>query len=224
MTLTTAERLIVLAHHPEKPRFVVPEQLRNVGIIGSILIDLSAEERLKIEGGKIIVKHTNTNLPEPHRLMLQKIHQSGKKRKVKSWISRTVQAPRKYRRGILKSLERKGIIRMEEKRFLFFKYFVTYLIKTSLREQMIQEIRGVIFENKQPDKEISMILGMLQACKMHKIFCEDKEEIKRCKSVLKDMLASYTISRDVDKVIQEMHAAVVSAVIASSVATTASTH
>jgi hypothetical protein len=125
MSLTVAEKFLILAHHPEKSKYVIPEQMRNAGLIGSILIDLSAEERIKIEDGKIFVKHTNTNLPEAHRLILQKIKHSSKPRKVKSWISRFAQVPGKYRKGLLVSLERKGILRLEHKRFLFIKYLRT---------------------------------------------------------------------------------------------------
>ena len=119
MSLTTAEKFLILAHHPEKPKYAIPEQMRNVGLIGAILMDLANEERIVIEEGRIKVRSTNTRLPDPHRAILGKIQQSTRPKKVKAWISRFAQLPGKYRKAIQVELERKGIMRIEKKRFLF---------------------------------------------------------------------------------------------------------
>jgi hypothetical protein len=224
MNLTVSEKFLILAHHQEKSSYVIPEQMRNAGLIGSILIDLISEERLKIEDGKVTVRHTNTNLPEAHRLILQKIHQSSKKKKVKTWISRFAQGSGKYRKGILVSLERKGILRIEHKRFLFIKYLKTSLVKTSIRNEIIRELREIVFNNKIPDHEYAMMLGLVQACKMHKVICRSKEEVKLSKTKLKKIIESNAIARDVDKVIREMQAAVIASITASSVVTSAGSH
>jgi hypothetical protein len=224
MSLTTAEKFLVLAHHPTKPKYAIPEQMRNTGLIGAILMDLSAEERIVIEGGRIKVRSTNSHLPEPHRVILKKIQETSKLKKVKTWISRFSQLPGKYRKAIQVELERKAIMRIERKRFLFFPYLQTTLIKTSLREQMIRELRGIIFGNQKPDKETSMLLGLVQACRMHKVICKDRMEMKACKVKLKEIIESDVISGGVDKVIREMHAAVIGAVVASTAATTAAAH
>ncbi len=56
---------------------------------------------------------------------------------------------------------------------------------------------------------------------MHKILSEDKEDIKRYKIELKDFINSNEVAKNVDTVIREMQAAVVTAVISASVVTTA---
>jgi hypothetical protein len=224
MSLSIAEKFMVLAHHPVKSTYLVTDQAKNAGLIGAILLDLLKEERIYIKEGKITIKHTNTHLPESHSLILQKIHQSSRTRKVKSWISRFAQVPGKYRKSLLISLERKGIFRIEHKRFLFIKYLRTKLIKASVRDDIIQELRDTIFKNKKPDKEYAMVLGLVQACKMHKIICRSKDELKLSKTRLKEIIESDAIARDVDKVIQEMQTAVITAIAAASVATTAGTH
>ena len=224
MSLTVAEKFLILIHHPEKSKYVVMEQAMNAGLIGAILLDLSAEERIKITEGKVTVRHSSSRLPEPHRQILKKIQQSPKQKKAKSWISRFALSPGKYRKGILVSLERKGILRIERKRFLFIKYLRTYLIKTSLRNEMIQELRNVVFSNEKPDKEGAMMLGLVQACKMHKVICRSKEETKLSKTRLKEIIESDDIAREVDQVIREMQVAVITAIAASTVATTAGSH
>jgi hypothetical protein len=69
-----------------------------------------------------------------------------------------------------------------------------------------------------------MILGLVQACKMHKVICNSKEEIKSCKPRLKKIIESDEIASDVDKVIRETQAAVITAIAAASVVTTTGSH
>jgi len=144
MTLTAAERFLILAHHPVKANYVIPEQTRNAGMIGSILLDLAAEDKIKIENGMVLVRSTNTKLLLPHRVVLQRMHQSTKPRKVKTWISRFAQAPGRHHREILTALERKGIVRIDRKKFLFIPYWRTSLIKSSEREEMIREMQAAV--------------------------------------------------------------------------------
>lgn len=224
MSLTVAEKFLILIHHPQKSKYVVSEQAKNAGLIGAILLDLSAEERISIGEGKVTVRHSSTRLPEPHRLILQKIQQSPKQKKVKSWISRFAQGPGKYRKGILISLERKGILRIEHKRFLFIKYLRTYMIKTSDRDEIIRELRDIVFNNRKPDKDNAMMLGLVQACKMHKVISRNKDEAKRSKTKMKEIIESDEIAKEVDVVIREMQVAVITAITASTVVTTAASH
>jgi hypothetical protein len=220
MTLTAAERFLILAHHPEKANYVIPEQTRNAGMIGSILLDLAAEDKIKIENGVVLVRSTNTKLLLPHRVVLQRMHQSNKRKKVKTWISRFAQAPGRHHREILTALERKGIVRIDRKKFLFIPYWRTSLIKSSEREEMIRDIREIIFKGRPVKNENAILLGLIQACKMFKVVCQDKEEIRTCKMKLKEIIASNVISGSVDKVIREMQAAVVNAAVISSTAAT----
>ena len=222
MIQTTSEKFLILIQNPEKSNCLISDQMRNVGLIGSILMDLVNEKSIDIENGKIKAKTTKTKLSISHKQILGLISQSKKSKKIKTWISKFSIRSRQYQKQIFKQLEKKRMIRIEYKKFLFFKYYKTRLIDRKIREQIIKEIRDVIFNNKLIDNDNAAILGLIQACKMHKLICNDKKEIKVCKLKLKEIIKNDSISQGVDKVIKEMQAAIAVIITTSTVVTTSS--
>ncbi|MFK5857299.1 MAG: GPP34 family phosphoprotein [Bacteroidota bacterium] len=216
MTQTTSEKFLILIQNPEKSNYLISDQMRNIGLIGSILIDLVNEKSIDIENGKIVAKKTKTSLSASHNQILDLISQSKRNRKIKTWISKFSWRSRQYQKQIFEQLEKKRLIRIEHKIFLFFKYYKTRLIDRRTREQIIKEIRDVIFNNKQIDNDNAAILGLIQACKMHKVVCNDKKEIKVCKLKMKEIIKNDSISQGVEKVIKEIQAAVAVVIITSS--------
>lgn len=221
MKLTIAESFLVLIHHPEKARYIVDGNVRNAGLIGSIFLDLSLDENIITEDGYLIVKSFQTKLPGLYKKILDKMSNSPRKRKPKVWISRFSQRSNKPRRELLDSLEKKGIVDIEHKVFLVFPYIRSRLLKQDLRNQMISDLRDIIFKNKEIDPHSASLLGLIQACKMHKVVCNDKAELKQSRLKIKEIIESDLITQGVSTVIQEMQAAMMAAIIASTAATTA---
>ena len=56
MKFSTAEKFLMIAHHPDKGRFVTDHIHLEYGIIGAILLDMSLERSISLEDGKIILK------------------------------------------------------------------------------------------------------------------------------------------------------------------------
>jgi len=223
MKLTIAESFYVLIHHPEKPRVMVTEAVRNAGMIGAIFLDLSVEGNVVIEDGLIRVKSIKSKLPPIHREILNKMADSVKLRKPKSWISRLTQTAGKTKRSLVEELERKGLMEVEHKRLLFISYIRTWLSRTDAREKIIKELRGIVFDKKGFDGHYAGLLGLVQACKMHKLISTDRQEVKDSKARIKKIIESDLITQGVGTVIQEMQAAMMAAIIASTAATTAAT-
>jgi hypothetical protein len=223
MKLTIAESFYILIHHPEKPRIVVTEAVRNAGMIGAIFLDLSVDGNLSIENGLIRVKSLKTKLPPAHVEVLNKITDSTKLRKPKSWISRFTQTAGKTKRSLVEELEKKGLLEVEHKRFLFIPYIRTWLSKPEKRENLIQDLRAIVFRDKEFDGQYASLLGLVQACKIHKLISTNRDELKSSKARIKEIIESDLITQGVGTVIQEMQAAMMTAIIASTAATTAST-
>jgi len=220
MKLTIAESFYVLIHHPDKPRVLVPETARNAGMIGAMFLDLSLDENIIIEEGVIKVKSLRSELPQVHKDMLDKIANSAKKRKPKWWISRFTQTANKFRRPLLENLEKSGFLDLIPRKFLFIPYTQTYLLKKDEREKMIAQLRGVVFQNKEFDHHLASMLGLIQATKMFKLIADGPEERKQCKIRIKEIVESDVFMKGVGTVIQEMQAAMMAAIIASTAATT----
>ncbi len=224
MQLTSTEKFFVLIQHPEKSCFIVSEQIRQAGLIGSIMLDLAHNGNLEIVDGMLMVKSLETNLSSTHKKLLNQVEESARTRKVKSWISRFSRRFRTYQKEIVIGLESKGIVSIQHKRFLGIKYYRSHLENTYLREELIADIHDIIFQMKPTNNESAIILGIIHACHMHKIFCNDKSEVKMCKRKLKEIMKSDQIAQGVDKAIKEMQAAVLGAIVASSVVVNASAH
>ena len=223
MNHTTAETFLILIQNPDKPGFMVSEHIRSIGLIGSILLDLSLEEKIDLESGRLKAKSTQSSLSLQHNQILEEVAKSSKEKKIKNWISRFSRHAKKFQKEILLQLEKESIIKIDHKRFLFFRYYRTRLLDKSLRIRLIDDIREKVLHSKPFKKEESAILGLIEACNMHKVICRNKEEKKLCKSKLKDLVKSDRLFRELDAVIRETQAAIHAAIIASSVATTAAT-
>ena len=223
MKLTIAESFYILIHHPEKPRIIVTEAVRNAGMIGAIFLDLSVDGNLSIENGLIRVKSLKTKLSAAHVDILNKITDSTKQRKPKSWISRFTQTAGKTKRSLVEELEKKGLLEVEHKRFLFIPYIKTWLTRPEKRENLIQDLRAIVFGNKESDGQYASLLGLIQACKIHKLISTNRDELKASKARIKEIIESDLITQGVGTVIQEMQAAMMTAIIASTAATTAAT-
>ena len=214
MTNNTAEKFLILIQHPDKYRFIVSNQIKNVGLIGSILLDLANSDNLEIENGRLLIKSKNTDLSQSHSMILEQIEKSSRIRKIKTWIARLSRKSGKIQKEVLMELELKGVIKIHRKSFLGIKYYKTQLIDSSIRDSLINEIRGIIFDDSTISKDNALILGLIEACKMHKIIAKDKSEIKICKRKLAGIIKSDAIAQGVDKVIKEMQAAIIVAVVA----------
>lgn len=105
---------------------------------------------------------------------------------------------------------------IEHKNFLGIKYYRTHLKNQNIREIIIKEIRDTVFHDVPPNKENSLILGIVAACKIHKVVCANRSEIKDSRRKLKEIMKSDAIAQSVDQVIREMHAAVMGAIVATS--------
>ena len=224
MINNTAEKFLILIQHPDKHRFIVSGHIKNAGLIGSILLDLTNSKNLTIENGKLIVKSKDSDLPQAHQWILEEIEKSPRIRKIKTWIARFSRKSRKIQKELLLEIENQGIIRINHKCFLGIKYYKTQLINHTLREKIVDEIHDIIFKESKISEENLMIIGLIEACRMHKIVAKDKSEVKICKRKLAKIIKSDTIAQEVNKAIKETQAAIVAAVAASTIAASASSN
>lgn len=217
-----AEKFIILIHHPHKSRFQVSEFVKRAGIIGSVLLDLSFNGNIELEGKRLKVLTSDTNLPPAHKAILQILTNSKKIRKIKTWVSKLSRYNRKLQKGILLGLKTKGIISIENKKFLFFNYYKSKLISEETPATLVKELREIIFNNKEAGNNELALLGLVEACKLHSIVCVNREEKKLCKSKLKEIIKSDMISQSVSNFIKETQAAIMAAIVASAAGSAAS--
>ena len=211
MTNSTAEKFLILIQNPDKHRFIVSSHIKNAALIGSLLLDLAKSKNLIIENEKLIVKSKDSDLSQAHQWVLQEIEKSPRIRKIKTWVARFSRKSGKIQKELLSEIENQGIIRINHKRFLGIKYYRTQLTNPEIRDKIIKEISDIIFKESKISEENAMLIGLVEACRMHKIIAKDKSEIKVCKRKLAEIMKSDAIAQGVDKVIKETQAVILAA-------------
>ena len=225
MELSTLEKFLLLAKHPYKGRFMISDLHIHHGIIGIIFLEFHLEGILNIEDDKVIVKDdvkTNHLFGED---LLNRVKKSRRQRKLKNWIIKFSGKASAIKWSVLQALENKGLLNIEKKKFLLFiPYRKTYLVEQSSREELIEHLKACAFKKKEPQQEDILLLGMAEACQMHKIFADTKDERKLLKKELKNLIQENAFAGAIDQSIRQVQAAVVAAVAASAAGAAASSN
>jgi hypothetical protein len=223
MELSTLEKFLLLAKHPYKGRFVISDLHIHHGIIGIIFLELHLEGILNLENNKVIVKDDAETNHLFGNDILNKVKESRRQRKLKTWIIKLSGKASAIKWSCLKALEHKGLLNIEKKKFLLFiPYRKTYLVEQSTREQLIKHLKACAFKQKESQQEDILLLGMAEACQMHKILADNKDERKLLKKELKNLMKENAFAGAIDQSIRQVQAAVAAAVTASAAGAAAS--
>lgn len=224
MELNTVEKFLLLAKHPERFWFRIPEIQFKFGMIGACLLELSLKNILDVKNDRFIIinklQENNSEYPGFKRIS-DLIEHSTKERKPKYWIQKIARKSRTYKWEFLNGLEKKRLIRIEHKTFLWIPYRRCYLVDSITRNKLIDHLRNIVLYKKKKSEEDVAILGMIQACNMHKIIANDRHERRMMRKELKTILKDSPISQTVESTIRQVQAAITIAIAASTAASTA---
>ncbi len=213
--LTLTEKFLLLAMHPEKGRFTIAGMQLAYGIAGGLLLELSMQERIAIEDGKVVSKKgsriTDPVLSEVSDMMAS----SEKKRKVRYWTNKIYKRSNKYKKVILEGMEKIHLVRIERKKFLFIPYTLYFLRDKRTRDNLIRHLKKAILypSSVEITGEDMALMGLVEACKMHKTFASDRQELKRIRKELKEVIKNSPIAGVVDQTIKDVQAALLASVV-----------
>jgi len=108
-------------------------------------------------------------------------------------------------------LVKKGVLRQERKNFLgLIPYTSNYIRDRRTREKLIRHFKMAVLHPSSTEVtgEDLALLGLIEASKMHKTLSSDKDELKRIKKELKQVIEKSPIAGIVDKTIKEVQAAI----------------
>lgn len=223
MELTTAEKFLLLAQHPNKGKLLISNIHIQYGIVGALLLDLSIRNKITIDGDKLIVNNSD-EIKDPNLLeILTIIKESPRPRRIRYWVNKFSRKSKKFKSLIVDDMEVKRLIRVEYKKFLgIFPYKKTFLLDTRKRLDLTKQLHNAILHERKLEEENIGILGLVEACKMHKILASDRRELKELRKKLKLFLKDSPIAKVVDNTIKQVQAAIIGAVIAASTVATTS--
>ena len=205
--------------------FLIPELKLQYGLAGSLLLELSMDGSIKIVDNKL---HPVSDKRERDPLLADlksQIHASSKPRKIRYWINKAARNYNRKKKQIILDLEQKGLIKVEHHKFLgIIPYRKNFLRDQKIRNELIRRLKSALSIKEEMTEELVILCGLIQASKMHMIFSPDKSQQKKIEKQLKEIIKDSPIAGTIDKTIQEVQAAILTTIIASSVATSASSH
>ena len=224
--LILPEKFLLLAHHPRKGKFTdsrMSADYVKYGVIGAIFLDLSLAGAIDLENKVIRVKGKKEGLYPEAEEILQRMQKSQKPRKAKYWIRKMGSRGNRYKKRMLQRMEDQRLIRIEKKKFLgLIPYQKTYLLKPDQRHKMLLRLRNIVMGRQKADNEEAMLLGMIQACRIHKILVQQKGEQKKIRQALKQFIEENPIAGAVDQTLREIQSAILASIGAASAASAAS--
>jgi hypothetical protein len=221
MELNIAEKFLLLAHHPTKSRFLISGIMINYGLIGALLLELSTEGKISVRNKELVLKTRHDSDPVFSEI-ISTIGRASKPRKMKFWISRLSRKSNRFKKELMQNLERKRMIRINNKKFLgLFPYKLYYLTETKTRDKMISELKKVVFQPKELTAEEGALLGLTVACKMYRVITTDPTELRTIKKKLRVLIKDMPLAEAVDETIKVVQAAIVAGIAASTAAVAA---
>lgn len=222
------EHFITLSLNPDSGRYLVLGNYLTYGIIGAVLMDLSLEGKITIDNQ--IIKAERDSKPtgiSAYDRMLRTISDSSRERSVKVWVRRLGQKSPWYRKEMQKYLAEKGILKVEKKRFIGIPYRLHYPARPGARKSLVNRYKDVILYNKPGEDHETMMLGLMLACRMHRVITKGGPERRKLRKKLVEIIRNNVSETEISNTIIEIREAITSAVattaaIASSTAATGS--
>ena len=222
MQLTIPESFLLIAQHPAKPKLYIEGVPLNYGVIGSLLLELSQEHVLDIRDGALIPGSGKSQAYDPAREILETIRSSAKPRQVKHWLAKLGMKANRFKWILFGQMENKRLIRLEQRKFLgFIPYRRTLLTGRRQRTELIRELKLALYKKEGLNDRTMMLLGLVQACSLHKAFTDDRKERRKLKGDLKKFMEENPVTDAIGKTIREVQAAVMVSIMAATTVSTA---
>lgn len=220
MHLTITEKFLLLAHHPEKGRFLTADLQLNHAMTGLQFLELSYEEAFSLDPKERLVLRDDYASNDPMKAeLVERIRKSRRKYKIRDWIIRLSPRMARKRSEVLQGMQEKGILRIEPRKFLWLiPYKKTFLEQVMLRKSLIDVLRISVLEGKELNQEMVALLGLIQACRLEKLLTADKAELKLLQQKLKLLIKESPYAEAVDKSIRQVQAAIMASIAASTAA------
>ncbi|MBW6535872.1 MAG: GPP34 family phosphoprotein [Mariniphaga sp.] len=215
-----SEKLYLLSVHPQKGGILFSAGTAfNYASIGALVLELVLEKNIAVEDKRVKILGLNSK-NSLHRFMLDKMKEAKKPFKVSRWIHKFNFSFKHIRREIESGLVQKRMIRLEEKRFLFFRWKKPFVLNKQVVIKLQSDVENQILQGTGNEEEI-MLLTLIKPCGLLKRVVPDKDKRKIAGKKLKQMMEENQVSEAVSAAVAAAHAVAIS-VAASSAAVAAS--
>lgn len=207
-SLKLSEKLFCLAVNPKNGGILLNASAAlSMTLTGSVFVELLNKGVVSMEKGVVHLVNSTVQNDEIHEFFLNRIHERGKDRKMRNWVSYFNVRGRKIQKLFIRDLVRKNVLRTEEKRILFIPYEKVYLMDRELVDNIRKDVEATLMGKAKPTDE-SLILAVMAAKSnlLPSIF-PDRIRRKEAANNLKK-LPETEVSKAVQEAIQMMQAAI----------------
>jgi hypothetical protein len=224
-TLNIAEKFLVIAHHPEKGRFLISHLYIKYGLAGAILLDMTLEDRISLEDRRLMLKTGRTTTDPVKDEVTLLMSQAGKPHRADYWVRRLAGRYTRYLKQILKGLEEKRVVRIEDRKFLgIIPYRAVFLLESYTRSNIIGKLKNDILVYRASAGDNMALAGLIEACRMHRLLTADRDELRMIRSQVRKIIRESPVSDVVAHTIRQVQIAIITSVTAATVAATAGKH
>ena len=221
MELTLKQKFVILAYDPVKGTNLASSFI-GYGIGGAILLELAGLKKINIEDNKIKLLDSHKTGDQLLDETIGMLSRSSRPMKVKALISKIQARPRHFKRPIVEGLVEKRYLREVRKKFLIFPYRRYPSANLSYRKDLVEYIRRLVLRNDGADPDIAMLTGLAGACNFSPKFFKTKEERKKAKVRIKEIVKDSQIDKAIDETIKAVQAAVLISITTTAAITTSS--
>ena len=207
--ISLSQKIYLLGIHPKKGGIVASAQsAMNYVLIGALLLELSLDQKIDFQNNKIVVKSTKSSNPM-HQYLLNKFAKSKRELKISTWMSKLNFSSKYIKRKIQKELVRKRVIRMVQKRFLFFSWKSPEIVNFQLVYKIISKVESLIFKGSENPNELVLISFLKPAGLLKRIFPDAKKR-KLAKQKINTVIQKNQLSVAVNNSIAASQAVLIS--------------
>ncbi len=221
-SFSISEKFLIISHHPSKGGFRLSQSYIQYGLAGALLLDLSLQGLVTITDKKLILKPGRALSAPGLNDVVSLIMASPKARKTDYWIRKLANRYSNYKWQILENLEKKRVVRIEERKFLgLVPYKLSFFTESYTSANLVRHLKGEILAGRCVSGESNALAGLVKACNMQGILAADRSESKQIKEQLKLIVNENPVSDVIAQTISQVQTAIMASLTASIVASSA---
>ena len=214
--LTFVEEIVLLALDDKKGKFVdLPPLALDQALAGAALLELAFQNRIDTDLTHLTLvsdKATGDRMLDP---ILKEIVAAKDKKDAKYWVGVISADGEKIRDAALAKLVEKGVLKKEEKKFLWVIPGRRYPMIQEQEEQEVRaRIRQVVVDGTVPSPRDVVIISLASACQLLRTVFSDAHLLKYSPRIA-EVAKMDLIGRAVSKSVAEVQEAVMRAVLYS---------
>ncbi|BDX04897.1 GOLPH3/VPS74 family protein [Planctobacterium marinum] len=221
--LTLSEKLLLLALHDEKGSVVMSaSQALPYGLAGALLLELYLAGRIDISDKSIRLVDSSQTQDALLNEVLVLLTDSNQSQNAKYWLKQIHGKVKGIQARLAEQLVQKKVLAKEERSFLWLINYNRYPTKDVEPEQNIRShIKDVVLGGSAASEEDLALISLIKASDLTgEVF--DKADRKQAKTRIDSLTKEQKVSGAVSQIVEEITAALVVIMAATTVATTVS--